>query len=98
LIQQLSEWDEAAQLAFCEDCAGRAEALVQRHPAGAEILADAIEPCSERRMVAAVGYWCALLAGESAAGRRSGPEYDAAFARERAAQAAWLRRELHLAS
>jgi hypothetical protein len=41
-------------------------------------------------------YWGAVLAGERAAGRRAGPRYDAEFARERAAQAQWLRSELRL--
>jgi hypothetical protein len=96
LIRLVEEWDEAARLAFCRDCAQRARDRVARYPPGAEIYAGKIEPFTARGMAAAVGYWTALLAGEAATGRRGGPDYDAAFARERAAQAEWLRRELRL--
>ena len=96
LVGQVSEWDEAAQIAFCRDCAERAEMIAARYPPGAAVLTGVIEPCTDRGMAAAVGYWAALLAGESASARRAGAEYDAAFARERAAQAIWLRRELRL--
>ena len=37
-----------------------------------------------------------MLAGESATGVHSGRDYDAAFIRERARQAQWLRDELQL--
>jgi hypothetical protein len=96
LVRQISEWDEPARLAFCQDCAGRAEQIAERHPEGAEVFTGKIEPFTGRGMAAAVGYWTALLAGESATGRRAGADYDAAFARERALQARWLRRELRL--
>jgi hypothetical protein len=97
LIRQITEWDEAARLAFCQDCARRAEEIAQRYPQGAGVFTGKIEPFTGRGMAAAVGYWTALLTGESATGRRGGPDYDAAFARERALQAAWLRSELGLA-
>lgn len=45
---------------------------------------------------APAGYFTAMLAGESATGVHSGPDYDAAFIRERARQAQWLRDELAL--
>lgn len=96
LIRQVNGWDSEARVAFCRDCAGRARDLAARHPAGAELLSGKIEPFSERGMATAVGYWTALLTGESATGRRSGAGYDRAFARERGAQAVWLRRELSL--
>jgi hypothetical protein len=96
LVRPLAEWDEAARLAFCEDCAMRARRIADRSPAGAEVYAGKIEPFTTRGMAAAVGYWTALVAGEAVAGRRDGAEYDGAFTRERAAQAAWLRRELGL--
>lgn len=95
LLRLLDEWDEQARLAFCRDCARRAQDVAARY-AGAELYAGTIEPCTGRGMAAAVGYWAALLTGESATGRRSGPDYDAAFASERRMQANWLRRELSL--
>ncbi len=88
LVRRLTEWDEAARLAFCENYAGRARCLADRNPARAELYTGKIEPFTTRAMSAAVGYWTALLAGDAAVGRRDGPEYDGAFARERAAQAA----------
>jgi hypothetical protein len=96
LVRQVDEWDERARLAFCQDCAWRARGPAARYPLGAEIFTGKIEPFTGRGMAAAVGYWTALLTGESATGRRGGPDYDAAFARERSAQAEWLRRELSL--
>lgn len=96
LVRRVQEWDDAAQLAFCQDCARRAEDIAGRYPAGAEIFTGKIAPFAGRGMAAAVGYWTALLTGESATGRRGGPDYDAAFTRERAAQAGWLRRTLRL--
>jgi hypothetical protein len=96
LIRPLAGWDERARRAFCEDCAGRARSIADRNPAAAEVYTGKIEPFSTRGMAAAVGYWTALVTGEAAAGRRDGPEYDGAFVGERAAQAAWLRRELGL--
>lgn len=96
LIGQVGEWNEPARLAFCRDCAARARQLAASYPSGAELFTGKIEPFTERGMAAAVGYWTALLTGESETGRRSGTDYDDAFARERAAQAAWLRRELNL--
>lgn len=96
LVRRVDAWDEEARLGFSHDCAQRARQLAARYPAGAEIFTVKIEPFAERGMAAAVGYWTALLSAESATGRRGGPDYDAAFARERAAQAAWLRATLRL--
>jgi hypothetical protein len=96
LIRLVGDWDEAARTAFCEDCAGRARDVVSRHPDGAGINDGKIEPFTALGLAPAVGYWTALLTGEATAGRREGPDYDLAFAGERAAQAAWLRRELGL--
>lgn len=97
LIRRVQEWSTEAQLAFSHDCAQRARALAARYPVGKEIFTGKVEPFAERGMAAAVGYWTALMSAESATGRRGGPDYDAAFARERAAQAAWLRATLRLA-
>ncbi|MGH2910082.1 MAG: hypothetical protein ACRDK8_12375 [Solirubrobacteraceae bacterium] len=96
LIRRVDAWDERARLAFCEDCAGRARDTATRYPAGAEIYGAKVEPFTGRGIAAAVGYWTALLTAEAATGRRAGADYDRAFARERAAQADWLRRELAL--
>jgi hypothetical protein len=95
LVGHVDAWDEQARLAFCQDCARRADAIAARYPAAAEI-AGGIEPLVARGMAAAVGYWVAVLTGESATGRRAGSAYDAAFAGERAEQARWLRHELRL--
>jgi hypothetical protein len=96
LVRRIDEWDERARLAFCQDCVRRAREIAAGYPAGAEITGK-IEPFAGRGMAAALGYWTALLAGESATGRRGGLDYDVTFARERGAQASWLRRELRLA-
>jgi hypothetical protein len=96
LIAHIDEWGEDARIDFSRDCAGRARGIAARYPAGEPILTGKIEPFAERGNAPAVGYWTALLTGESATGRRAGPDYDVAFARERAHQAQWLRRELRL--
>jgi hypothetical protein len=96
LVGKVDEWDEGARLAFCCDCAQRGHELAARYPAASEVVTVKIEPFSELGMAGPVAYWTALLAGQSASDRRDGPEYDVAFARERAFQARWLRRELGL--
>jgi hypothetical protein len=98
LVRRLEAWDPDAHVRFALHCAERAHATIARYPDGEELFTIKIEPFSKLGMAAAVGYWTALLAGECATGRRSGPDYDAAFARERALQAEWLKRELALAS
>jgi hypothetical protein len=98
LLQRLERWDADAQSRFALDCAQRARAVIARYPAGEELFSAKIEPFSKRGMAAAVGYWTALAAGECATGRRGGPDYDRVFARERARQAEWLKRELQLLS
>jgi hypothetical protein len=96
LTGRVAAWDADARLAFCQDCARRAQQIAAEYPAGAELLTEAVEPFSEVGDVAEVAYWTALLSAERATGRRDGPDYDAAFVRERAAQADWLRTELGL--
>lgn len=96
LIRRVDEWDEPARVAFASACEQRARAIAERYPPGRELLTGKIEPFTPLGMAAAVGYWTALLSAESATGRRAGPDYDVAFARERATQAAWLRDELGL--
>jgi hypothetical protein len=96
LVRLVDQWDERARLAFCQDCARRGREIAAAHPGDAEVFTGKIDPFAKRGMAAAVGYWTALLTGQSATGRREGPDYDAAFASERSAQADWLRRELGL--
>jgi hypothetical protein len=91
LLERVSEWDDPARLAFAEACARRA----REGGDGGELL-EMIERFAAARMAAATAYSTAVLAGERAAGRRSGSAYDAAFSAERAAQAQWLERELRL--
>jgi hypothetical protein len=95
LIGRVEQWDDAARAAFAESCAERAREVVARWPQGGPLL-QVIEQLTTAGRAAAVGYWTAVVAGESATGRRIGPDYDAAFAREREAQAAWLASELGL--
>ena len=96
LVRRVTEWDTDARLAFCRDCAGRGRELADGYPDAADVFAVKIAPFTELALAAPVGYWTALLAGESASGARTGPEYEVAFTRERAAQARWLRDELGL--
>lgn len=98
LRHRLEQWDADAQSRFALDCAARAREVIGGYPAGEELFTGKIEPFSKRGMAAAVGYWTALLVGECATGRRGGPDYDTAFAGERAVQAEWLKRELQLVS
>lgn len=65
------------------------------YPAGGEFVAK-VKHYVSWGAAAPAGYFTAMLAGESATGRHGGPDFDAAFARERARQADWLRRELNL--
>jgi hypothetical protein len=94
LAEPIKAWDEVARAAFCGDCATRA----QRRPiqAASRPLVDRVVAWAPGGWAASVGYWAAVLAGETAAGRRDGPDYEAAFAEERADQARWLTRELEL--
>ena len=73
-------------------CTAR-ERIGEAAPASTPLL-EAINRFATAGRAGPAGYWAAVLAGERVAGRRSGPDYDTAFARERAAQAAWLESEL----
>jgi hypothetical protein len=95
LLARVSEWDHEAHVAFGRACAERARSLSPDVPDGEQAL-EKIERFAGLGRAAPSGYWTAVLAGERAGGRRSGPEYDAAFAHERATQAAWLQSELGL--
>lgn len=93
LLAPVREWDASARMRFTGACAARAQrfAVATR---SAQQLIEAIERLAERGLAGPVGYWTAVLAGESITGRRDGADYDAAFTHERAAQAQWLDSEL----
>jgi hypothetical protein len=95
LLARVAEWDHDAHVAFGQACAARARVLGLDVPDGEQAL-EKIERFARLGRAAPTGYWTAVLAGQRAGGRRSGPEYDEAFAQERAAQATWLRSELRL--
>ena len=97
LLARVAEWDRDAQVAFGQACAERARSLSRDVPDGEQAL-EKIERFARLGRAAPTGYWTAVLAGQRAGGRRSGPEYDEAFAQERAAQAAWLQSELSLSA
>jgi hypothetical protein len=94
LVEPVAAWDEASRVAFCGDCAARA----QRQPIDprSQPLVDRVVAWAPGGWAASVAYWAAVLAGETAGGRRDGPEYERAFAQERADQAGWLTTELAL--
>lgn len=95
LLERITSWDRSMQIAFGEACAERARSVVRRWPEGASLLAE-VEDFSRQPDVSEAGYWSAVIAGESEAGIRSGPVYEAGFREERQAQADWLRAELAL--
>jgi hypothetical protein len=95
LLTRVSEWDHDAHVAFGQACAQRARSLAPDVADGEQAL-EKIERFARLGRAAPTGYWTAVLAGQRAGGRRSGPVYDEAFAQERAAQAGWLQSELGL--
>jgi hypothetical protein len=96
LIRRIEAWDEPARRRFACWCLERAHTLVQDYPLGDPLVAK-VEHTVGWGGAPPAGYFTAMLAGERAAGRRSGSEYDRAFLAERTLQARWLRRELALA-
>jgi hypothetical protein len=96
LLRRIDAWDEPTRRRFAEACLERAREIAERYPAG-DGLVEKVEHTLSWAGAAPAGYFTAMLAGESDTGRHSGREYDAAFERERAIQAQWLRRELGLA-
>ena len=96
LVEPVLAWDEAARVRFAGHCAARARQFGTDRESAA-VLVEAIAAMAAGGRAAAAGYWSAVLAGEAAAGQRSGPGYDGAFAVERAVQAAWLAVELQVA-
>jgi hypothetical protein len=95
LLGRVAEWDPASQTRFARDCADRAAQSAGRTER-LLALADAVRALAVAGRAAAAGYWSAVLAGQSASGRREGAAYDGAFAAERAVQAEWLGTELGL--
>ncbi len=87
LVEKVTGWDKGARVAYAQDASSRAAARVG--PQGSPLV-DFIAKMSSRGVVGEAGYWSAVLAGEMAAGRRNGADYDRAFAAERALQAGCL--------
>lgn len=96
LLRKLDAWDELMRTRFAQACLARAREITDVYPAGAQLVAK-VEHTLSWGGAAPAGYFTAMLAGQSATGRHSGPEYDTAFVHERARQARWLRHELGLA-
>lgn len=94
LAEPVAAWNMETRVAFCTDCAMRAQQRTIRPES--QPLVDRIVAWAPGGWAASVGYWAAVLAGETAAGRRDGPDYEQAFAAERAEQAAWLTSALEL--
>ncbi len=69
--------------------------LADGYPAGAGLVTK-VEHTLSWAGAAPAGYFTAMLAGERASGEHAGPDYDAAFLRERSRQARWLRDQLKL--
>ena len=94
LAETVMKWDETARVAFCSDCAARARRRTIEPRS--QPLVDRVVAWAPGGWAASVAYWAAVLAGETRAGRRDGPDYERAFAVERAEQARWLTSELAL--
>ncbi len=99
LLSPVSVWDQAAMVGYCRACAARAgtATATATAPDGVAPVLMALRQMADAGHAAGAGYWSAVLAGQRAAGRRSGPVYGEAFAAERELQARWLREQLELA-
>ena len=95
LVAKVEAWDEPMRKRFAEWCLERAREIARTYPPG-EGLAEKVQHTLWWGGAAPAGYFTAMLAGESHAGRHSGEEYDAAFLAERRLQTEWLVRELAL--
>jgi hypothetical protein len=95
LTRPIEAWDEETRRRFAQACLERARGLAAGYPAG-DGLVSKVEHTIWWAGAPPAGYFTAMLAGQRATGRHSGRDYDLAFNRERAWQAQWLRRELHL--
>jgi hypothetical protein len=76
-------------------CHQRTRGLAEDYPHGAGLVTK-VEHTLSWAGAAPAGYFTAMLAGERHSGGRAGADYDAAFLRERARQAQWLRAQLNL--
>jgi hypothetical protein len=94
LLARVEAWSAAARTAFGKDCARRAHEAAIEEPSSSSQLLAVVDQLAAAGRAGPAGYWAAVLAGERAAATRTGPEYDAAFAQERAAQARWLEANL----
>jgi hypothetical protein len=95
LLRRVDGWDEPMRGRFAEMCLERARELADDYPAGAGLVTK-VEHTLSWAGAAPAGYFTAMLAGERDSGARAGSDYDAAFLRERARQARWLREQLKL--
>ena len=95
LVGEVAAWDEAMRQQYARWCLGRAQEITQHYPPGEGLVAK-VSHTIWWGGAGPAGYFTAMLAGESATGMHHGPEYDVAFAAERALQAEYLRRELGL--
>ncbi len=95
LLRRVHDWDEPMRGRFAQMCLERARELADGYPAGAGLVTK-VEHTLSWAGAAPAGYFTAMLAGERDSGARAGPEYDAAFLRERSRQAQWLREQLEL--
>jgi hypothetical protein len=97
LTAKVQAWDEPTRQQFAQWCLTRAQAITRDYPPGAGLV-DKVSHTIWWGGAAPAGYFTAMLAGEAAAGRHSGAEYDAAFLAERRLQSEWLARELALSA
>jgi len=95
LVRLVDAWDEPMRQEYARWCLARARKITESYRAG-EGLVEKVSHTIWWGGAGPAGYFTAMLAGESATGRHHGPDYDIAFAAERALQAQWLRRELAL--
>jgi hypothetical protein len=95
LLAPVHAWDESMRTRYGEACLTRATPLAAERPDLQPLLAR-IQRATSFASAGAAGYWAAMLAGDSMADRRFGPEYERGFAVERAAQADWLQAQLNL--
>jgi hypothetical protein len=95
LVSRIDAWDEAMRRTFAGWCLERAQDIARSYPPG-EGLVQKVEHTLWWGGAAPAGYFTAMLAGESEAGRHAGDAYDAAFLAERRLQSEWLARELAL--
>jgi hypothetical protein len=95
LLRRVAAWDESMRRRFAETCLDRAREIADGYPPGADLVTK-VEHTVSWAGAAPAGYFTAMLSGARATGAHSGTDYDAAFLRERARQAQWLRDVLEL--